>query len=404
MAPRKQQSASSASSAEALPHVKLPQRHAPASAVCLDAALDRLDASPLDAPRALEAVLGRPVLKREIQARAEARERYRARTASLLRAPGIAQRTPAWYAARQTMVTASDIAQALDCAKFGTQRDFFQKKCGADEEQKPFNASIPPLKWGIMFEAVANAIYARRNMCAVHEFGLLRHATVPFLGASPDGINDRGVMLEIKCPWRRKITGEIPDQYYYQIQGQLEVCGLDECDYLECGFREEFSAAELFAALDADKDGLAGDDDDDPGARGVFLERQAPAPSSASDPPQYVYAPLGLSRGELQAWADAALACGGQSARLRWWRLFDYSCVRVVRDPAFVAAMLPLLEEVWGRVLRYRGDRGAYLAEVGAAAVATPSSQQTQSPSRGGPILAYAFVNEDDEGDQPCPT
>ena len=61
----------------------------------------------------------------------------------------------------------------------------------------------------------------------VFEFGILRHPTIECLGASPDGISDIGIMLEIKCPWKRKKTETIPEQYYYQIQGQLDVCSLD---------------------------------------------------------------------------------------------------------------------------------------------------------------------------------
>jgi hypothetical protein len=42
-------------------------------------------------------------------------------------------------------------------------------------------------------------------------------------------------MLEIKCPFRRRITGEVPLQYYYQIQGQLE-----------CEFSKYFNEAEYW--------------------------------------------------------------------------------------------------------------------------------------------------------------
>ena len=44
-------------------------------------------------------------------------------------------------------------------------------------------------------------------------------------------------MLEIKCPKSRIITGFIPEVYRAQIQGQLEVCGLDYCDFLECDIK-----------------------------------------------------------------------------------------------------------------------------------------------------------------------
>ena len=98
---------------------------------------------------------------------------------------------------------------------------------------------IPALEWGIKYEPVAIELYERRQCTKVHEFGLIKHPTVPFFGASPDGITDQGIMLEIKCPYSRKIDGsKIIDQYYYQMQGQLEVCDLDVCDFLECEIKE----------------------------------------------------------------------------------------------------------------------------------------------------------------------
>ena len=40
-------------------------------------------------------------------------------------------------------------------------------------------------------------------------------------------------MVEIKCPPRRKFTKTVPSHYWMQVQGQLEVCGLDECDFFQ---------------------------------------------------------------------------------------------------------------------------------------------------------------------------
>ena len=86
----------------------------------------------------------------------------------------------------------------------------------------------------------------------VNEFGLIQHEKYSFLGASPDGICKNGIMLEIKCPFTRKInkTGEIynhicPAYYWVQVQQQLECCDLEECDFWQCdigeyGTREEF--------------------------------------------------------------------------------------------------------------------------------------------------------------------
>ena len=45
-------------------------------------------------------------------------------------------------------------------------------------------------------------------------------------------------MLEIKCPYTREIKGIPPIYYWYQMQQQLKVCKLNECDFLECNIKE----------------------------------------------------------------------------------------------------------------------------------------------------------------------
>ncbi|KAF5827380.1 hypothetical protein DUNSADRAFT_761, partial [Dunaliella salina] len=76
-------------------------------------------------------------------------------------------------------------------------------------DEIPFNNYIPPLQWGCMFEPIATDIYMKRQMTYVHEFGILQHPYLSYFGASPDGISSEGIMLEIKRPHKRKITGEI---------------------------------------------------------------------------------------------------------------------------------------------------------------------------------------------------
>eukprot|EP00798_Chlamydomonas_sp_ICE-L_P029451 gene29451-biopygen5374 len=196
---------------------------------------------------AILTVTGQIMTETDVVDRCVAVEKYKMRLQNMLGERGIAQRTPAWYSARDVMITASDFAQALGFSKFGNRKDFYEKKCGF-ASPKPFDDNVPPLRWGFMFEPVACKIYSRLNVdVAVHEFGLLRHPTVPFLDASPDGVTEDGVMLEIKCPWRRKIDGTVPQQYYFQIQGQLSVCGLSECDYFEVEFDELRRAGEVEA-------------------------------------------------------------------------------------------------------------------------------------------------------------
>lgn len=147
------------------------------------------------------------------------------------------QRTPEWYEFRNNRLTASDLWSVMDLNQ-SKMHDILKKKCGVEQSYKPG----PALLHGIKFEDVATWIYQKRNDVDVVEFGCLPHRFVPYFGASPDGIcgiksknkNYIGRMLEIKCPKSRVITGFIPEVYRAQIQGQLEVCDLEYCDFLEC--------------------------------------------------------------------------------------------------------------------------------------------------------------------------
>jgi len=147
----------------------------------------------------------------------------------LIKKPLIKQRTPEWFKLREDKLTASDLHDAIK-----NPLSLAKKKL----KGITFNSSaIPALKWGTMFESVATQIYSHINNKKIHEFGLIINDDIQHFGASPDGITEDGVMIEIKCPYSRKIIdGEIPEKYYYQIQGQLAVCNLKDCDYIECQF------------------------------------------------------------------------------------------------------------------------------------------------------------------------
>jgi len=271
---------------------------------------------------------------------------YREQLARLLEHPVLVQRTPEWYAARNTMITASDFAQALGCGKFGTQKQFYQKKCGYEEIV--FDSFSAPLKWGVKYEPVACDAYAHKNAVTMNEFGLLRHPDIPWVGASPDGITEHGVMVEIKCPFKRKITGEIPTQYYYQMQGQLDVCGLHECDFLECEFLEYDCEAEFVRHFH-----------DNSNPKGIIIE--------TGSNPTYVYSPYS-AHADLQTlldWYKSTLVTTSGVIKTYFWQLHTYSVVRVYRDDAFLRdKVYAPLSVVWEKLVAYKADRTLYDAEI----------------------------------------
>lgn len=269
---------------------------------------------------------------------------YRIKLEELKKIPVIVQRSDEWYETRQSIVTASDFAQALNNGKFGNQKQFIVKKAGY--EQEVFNSNLPPLKWGCMFEPVANQIYMSRYNVNIYEFGLIKHPHISFFGASPDGITNNGIMVEIKCPFKRKINGEIPLQYYYQIQGQLDVCDLEECDYFECEFSiypGEFDFC----------------NDDTHTEKGIIIEY------GNQEKAEYIYSDLFYDKPkkyDVEKWVSENNR--DDIIDIKFYKLEKLNTQRVYRDKKFMNEKIEELEVVWNKIIRYRNDKALYDMEI----------------------------------------
>ena len=266
----------------------------------------------------------------------------------LSKIPVIEQKSDEWHRVRQTIVTASDFAQALNEGKFGTQIDFLHKKSGYKDI--PFDNNCPPLKWGVMFEDVASALYERRNSAKVIPFGLIKHPSVAHFGASPDGITTLGVMVEIKCPYRRKITNEVPKQYYYQIQGQLDVCGLDECDFLECEFKKVSTVDDLKGMCELCE-------------IGCIVETLKDEVTGFKYSDIFTSDETGINK--LSSWIDMMQASTANIFAIHIWYLEFTNTIRVYKDPDFIDRKMSALKDVWNRVEMYRQDKDLYDTEIG---------------------------------------
>ena len=154
------------------------------------------------------------------------------------------QRSEEWYKIREGILTASSLADAIGEGHFSTKDQLLIQKCGGPRGTIPFHI----VEWGVMYEPVATKFYELMNDLTILEFGLVPHPEFKIFGASPDGICDSdshpdyiGRMLEIKCPWKRQFTKEVPRHYWMQMQGQLESSNLEECDFLQVKFIEYLS-------------------------------------------------------------------------------------------------------------------------------------------------------------------
>jgi len=263
---------------------------------------------------------------------------YKEKLTNILKIPKIEQKSPEWYEARHKIISASDFAQALGEGKFGTQRDLIIKKVDPPEYGTLNN---PFFEWGNMFEQVASDIYAKMHNVKMYEFGLLRHPHISYAGASPDGISENGIMLEIKCPLKRKITpgADVPTQYYYQIQGQLDVCDLDECDYFEC----EFTLCKSVWEFEASKN-----------TKGIFVKKNN----------EYIYGPLTLYGTDADIKDIEKFAADHSDGNLHYWILKIYNLKRVIRDKEFIDKVLAELGDVWKQIIHYRENREAFVKDI----------------------------------------
>ena len=292
------------------------------------------------------------------------------------------QRTPEWYARRNNLITASAASKA-----FGSQASVNQlvyEKCknyaqasssvndsgdgtATAPPQGPLQGSVnSPLHWGQRYEPVTVMVYEYRNNTRLGEFGCIQHDDYPFIGASPDGINIDpaspiyGRMVEIKNIVNREITGRPKEEYWIQTQIQMEVCDLDECDFVETRFKEyECEEDYLTDTSSSDRRGYAANGNE----KGIILWFQT-APALAhngyiSQPIQlYEYAPIGATDAEYTEWEAAVFAkhqkSGNIWVRTIYWYLDEYSCVLVRRNRLWFSEAVKVLQRVWAIIQEER--------------------------------------------------
>jgi len=256
----------------------------------------------------------------------------------LLSLPKVEQRSKEWFDLRENRLTASDLAQAMNKGKFGTRSDLLAKK--AFPVSKPMEM-IPPLKWGVMFEDMGMRCYQEKmGNPVLYEFGLIPNQEIECFGASPDGITAEGIMVEMKCPYRRKYDGKIPEQYYLQIQGQLATCKLTQCDYVECYF------VTLDNMCDYELTIREGD------SHGMIVEY------SKGNDFEYEYSPTGYSVVECQEWAngrfDEAKKIGRPFLKFTPWKLRHMFIERVYFNTGVWDGCVPCIYDFWKDVLDKR--------------------------------------------------
>jgi len=164
------------------------------------------------------------------------------RVNAILSRPQIPQRTPEWYLQGQQVLTASEFETL-----YASERAYASLVITKSLPPVPRTTSrlacptaeMSPFDWGIRFEPVVKSVFESAWAVKIAECGRVTHSKDTNLAASPDGLivegsaERLGRLVEIKCPISREIGGAIPFAYWCQMQIQMEVTSLDECEYLE---------------------------------------------------------------------------------------------------------------------------------------------------------------------------
>ena len=272
------------------------------------------------------------------------------------------QRSKEWYEIRNNVLTASSLADALGKGHFNTRLDLLIDKTSTEE--KPF-VSNDIIEWGVKYEPIATTFYEKINKLKIVEFGLVPHPKLTIFGASPDGICDIdsppdyvGRMLEIKCPPVRKFTKEVPYHYWIQMQGQLETCDLEECDFLQVKLLEYKDEEEYNNDICLQYDNTTVME----GYSSNLLPKGLLVTISYLDEKQnkkylYEYPDFYLSYTEYLEYFDSVknkYTDEKYTITKHWWKIERYECTLVGRDREWWNSIVPDIIDFWEDVEYYR--------------------------------------------------
>ena len=282
------------------------------------------------------------------------------------------QRSPEWFAIRYKIISASDASSILgkniqfisDSERsqilfkngFKSKKDLIKVKILKEDS---FTGNVYT-EHGVIFEEVASLIYQKRNNTNVIDFGLVLHPTINFLGASPDGITQNGIMLEIKCPYKRNLTNQVPSNYWVQMQLQLECCNLEICHFVE--IKVQFYDNNIDYYNDTSpNDPLYTLDNLE---KGILIKYE-----NENNKNTYVYPPYNIYKNNdsLENWSKDTFDYYNTkytNVEFKYWKITQYSLIEVKRDVNWFKQTLPIFKEFWDKVLFYKDNLEAFNKDI----------------------------------------
>lgn len=155
----------------------------------------------------------------------------------------IEQKSADWYAMRCGCVTSSRLNDVVAKLKRkdgeAAARANYRKELAIERlTGNTYDHYVSPyMEWGTENEPLARTEYELLTGNTVTSIGGALHDSIKYFWASTDSlVNDDGI-LEIKCPtsinhldvW---VSGEIPEEYHWQMLGGMACTGRQWCDFV----------------------------------------------------------------------------------------------------------------------------------------------------------------------------
>ena len=276
------------------------------------------------------------------------------------------QRSKEWYDFRNNLITASNAYKIFETN--ATRNQLIYEKCKAftagssivtvTDNTKQVNV-LSPLHWGQKYEPLSVLIYEQMYKTTIEDFGCIKHSMYDFLGASPDGINCDpnsdiyGRMLEIKNIVNREIDGIPKKEYWIQMQLQMEVCNLNECDFLETKFIEYENETDFKKDYEIDELNEMFIHTNTGNLKGIIMYF-----SGEGGVPIYIYKPLNTDEIEFEKFESQKIQ-EMELNNITWikniyWKLETYSCVLVKRNHRWFQDNISEIQDIWNIIKRER--------------------------------------------------
>jgi putative phage-type endonuclease len=265
------------------------------------------------------------------------------------------QRSDEWYIFRNSALTASNIYKIF-ISDYSQSQLIIEKSEPLDVNKFKNTNLNSPMHHGQKYEPISILYYEFINNTRVSEFGCIKHNKYSYIAASPDGIvcdeNSPlyGRMLEIKNVFSREIDGIPKPEYWIQMQLQMEVCNLNECDFLETKFTEYLTQEDYL-------------DDVSNYYRGFIMQF-----CNNNGDVYYEYPPFAMSKidtNEYNTWTQTQLEKNITKTYVRniYWKLEKISCVLVLRNKLWFKNVQPAIEIFWTNLIEEK-EAGTYVDRI----------------------------------------